>query len=119
MKLPFGAAHAFTLLIFFTITGSAIARETTTLAYSDCKQWLEVSSLPISDPRSGLKTSRLFWALGYVTAANVYLQTDRDLLNHMNGSTVGAWVDDYCKKNPKDSLSDALDALILKLIKLK
>lgn len=50
----------------------------------------------------------LMWVLGYLSAYNMYVYKGnhpRGIFGNANETSVAAWLDDYCEKNPLSGLS--------------
>jgi hypothetical protein len=58
------------------------------------------------------------WSLGFVSAFNAYqLKQSEDVSKGTNNAGLLAWLDNYCRANPLDTISRATDALVLELLK--
>ena len=55
------------------------------------------------------------WVLGYITAANRWVHDGKDLASDVDNDRLFEWLDGYCREDPKQSLSVAAEALVLKL----
>ena len=55
------------------------------------------------------------WVLGYITAANRWVHDGKDLASDVDNDRLFEWLDGYCRDDPKQSLSVAAEALVLKL----
>ena len=56
------------------------------------------------------------WVLGYVTAYNRWVSKERSVLGDMEVNDIVAWMDEFCGQNPKESLTGAVESLILERV---
>ncbi len=59
------------------------------------------------------------WVLGYLTAYNRWVYDGTDISGGQNAETLFEWIDDYCNRTPRQSLSLATEALVWNLRDLK
>ena len=64
-----------------------------------------------------IAATELSWVLGYVSATNVWAK--RDIPSGTDVQGMAAWIDNYCAKNPLDSLEVAAEAMINALLDVK
>jgi hypothetical protein len=55
------------------------------------------------------------WVLGYISAFNNFVSADGDLGAHASVDEITAWIDEYCKAKPLDTVAGATTALISRL----
>jgi len=60
--------------------------------------------------------SNLRWVEGFLSGTNMAYR-GKDALADIDPALVRDWVDKYCKKNPKDDVSDAAAELFVRLTK--
>lgn len=78
------------------------------LGKMSCGDWVQVRKA-----RDVNSTAFEFWVLGYLSGSAV--QTNEDVLRHLGSNAVETWIDNYCAKNPLDSLGTAADELFEEL----
>ena len=81
----------------------------------DCRAWAQVRTgrggLPI------LEAAYNMWFHGYVTGFNAHGPDPAgDLLGQASWKQLGAFIDDYCARNPTHLVADALEPLVIDLI---
>jgi hypothetical protein len=57
------------------------------------------------------------WVLGYVSAYNVWGK--QDIPEGTDAAGMAAWIDNYCARNPLDSLAVAAEAMISAMLDVK
>jgi len=57
------------------------------------------------------------YALGYISAVNLWLIPKKDILQDISSEQVFLYVENYCRKNPLDKINAGLDTLIIELMK--
>lgn len=55
------------------------------------------------------------WVLGYLSAFNNFVSADGDLTARTSVDEITAWIDDYCRAKPLDTVAGATTALISQL----
>ena len=55
------------------------------------------------------------WLTGYFTAYNKLKPDTYDILAVTDAEAVRLWLENYCKQNPLDDFTDAVDSLIIEL----
>ena len=55
------------------------------------------------------------WVLGYITAFNRWVHNGSNVAVNIAPDKLFAWIDEYCHRNPRQSLSLATEALVEKL----
>lgn len=94
-------------------------RTFTVFGTTACNKWIDNTSSDESwtahpERRFG-RLSNLSWLAGYVSGINRATATSSDLLEDLDLDTVLDWVDTYCKAHPKDSVKEAVDAMLIRL----
>lgn len=59
------------------------------------------------DPKSTLALLDASWVVGFLSGIGWVGQNGDDPLRGLDGEAVWAWIDNYCKANPLDSLDTA------------
>ncbi len=78
--------------------------------YTSCGAWTK------SSRQDGvLHWQRVQWIFGFVTAAAYY--TRSDFAKNTDNDGLLGWIDNYCRDNPLDDISDATVALVKALKK--
>jgi len=55
------------------------------------------------------------WVLGYVTAFNRWVHDGSDVALNLSTDKLFSWIDEYCHRNPEQSLSLATEAMVWEL----
>ncbi len=55
------------------------------------------------------------WVLGYLTAFNRWVHDDSDVANKLPSDKLFTWLDEYCHRNTRQSLSLATEAMVWSL----
>ena len=100
---------AIALIIFCGATNQAVAvNPGQFMSYgsgaASCGKWLA------SSHDSGDRNRKLNWVLGWLSAAGYY-----DVLGSLketDSDAIAAWVDNYCRDKPLDTISNAASALV-------
>ncbi|TAM14225.1 MAG: hypothetical protein EPN56_11745 [Rhodanobacter sp.] len=99
----------FVLFALLLISGVAAAQPAPAAPYTtygvgngSCGEWLH-------DRKSNGWFQTGEWVLGYVSAYGYYGDYQ---LKHVDSEAMAAWIDNYCQKNPLDSIETATQHLI-------
>jgi hypothetical protein len=101
----------FFIIIALLLTGEAHA----VTGYGDrsCSKWIrDRAAAKQQDPSEEVIWEQLAdqtWLMGYLTGLAVARRSD--YLKKPDYETLNAWIDNYCTKNPRDSLGTASTAL--------
>ena len=72
----------------------------------------------VSEPDgSAPKLVDLSWALGYISAIDLWEVTENRKFAKVDNNAVGVWLDNYCQAHPLDSFHDAVEHLSVTLAK--
>jgi hypothetical protein len=82
----------------------------TRLGVATCGEWIQERAR-----QSILSTAYEFWLLGYLSGVSVALGVR--FLPSTNAASIEAWMDNYCRANPLDSVGEGADKLAKELIK--
>ncbi len=52
------------------------------------------------------------WVLGYLTAFNRWVHNQSDVAEGLTNDQIFKWMDEYCHRNPRQSLSLATEAVV-------
>ena len=91
------------LLVGFTWVAGAQAA--TVRGFSSCKSWLEERKKEDSDVEES-------WVMGYLSGANMWMSSRKDIIKLMEPKQVHAWIDGYCRANQGGDTADAAEALV-------
>ncbi|HJQ64068.1 MAG: hypothetical protein K0R53_650 [Burkholderiales bacterium] len=101
------------LLIALALAGAALP------AAAEQKTYAVYMSIPCEayiqerwDPQGVRYKQIQAWISGYVTAYNGWQADTHDILGDGNVANVEAWIENYCKTNPLNNLSNAMAELI-------
>ena len=86
--------------VFLFITTSAVAGMIKGAGVSTCGAWLRYRS-------SGLYYGELHWIQGFISSYNHYVKTGQNqngIFGSADGKSIAAWMDNYCRANPLDSV---------------
>jgi hypothetical protein len=106
--------HAFFFLMLLTLIMPASAndgdapRQFFYMGHNSCGEWLEERAIGHGNQ------AYEGWILGFLTGANAF--SDEDFLEQTDSHSVWAWVDNYCRAQPLDSLAQAVIKLRHELI---
>lgn len=78
--------------------------------FSSCKDWLEERQKDDADAEES-------WVMGYLSGANVWMSSKKDILKMMEPKQVHTWIDGYCRSNTGGDTADAAEALVRDLQK--
>lgn len=95
------------ILGFVSLPSSAF----TTVGNRSCGKWVEGRSNPGSYRNIGV----ISWLGGYISG--MASMSGVDILKDRDADSVFLWVDNYCRSNPLENLSDAGNALYSELQK--
>ena len=101
-------------LVCVGLLASAIAidaRAVTTQGSTECVQWARQRAAKTDANLSGE-----FWLLGYLSGLAAASRTE---VFPKESESLFLWVDNYCRSNPRHSLSDAGIALFIELVQGK
>ena len=56
-----------------------------------------------------------FWALGYVSGANVFFTEGKDSLKEVDADAIWSWLDNYCRSHPLEKFADSVQNLTIEL----
>lgn len=110
-------ATAITLLVLGTLSTPAFSNQVRVLAYGgqSCGDWTKERH-----SNSGAAVAMESWTLGYITGFNAYGLPDTvataDVSGNASSEALFAWLDNYCRANPLDTLHVATDKLINELL---
>ena len=77
---------------------------------SSCGKWTK------SSRQDGLlHWQRKQWVLGFVSAARIFLRSN--FAENTDAHAMMGWIDNYCRDNPLDDITDATIALVIALKK--
>jgi hypothetical protein len=80
-----------------------------------CGRWLETRPSGVDRNNGEAVVATEGWLVGFM--AGLAMGTGRDALRGTDLPSMAAWVDNYCKANPLDGLSNAGEALFFELAK--
>jgi len=109
---PCGAGvFAITLAAFFAgcLVTSPVGAATVR-GFSSCADWLEERKKEDSDMEES-------WVMGYLSGANMFMTSRKDIMKMMEPKEIHAWIDGYCRANPTGDTADAAGALVKELQK--
>lgn len=86
---------------------------TTLIGTRSCSDWIKSKSTEKS--LNFTKLNNEAWLLGYLSGLSS--GSGKDALANTNNSSIFTWIDNYCKKNPMNSISDGGVYLFLELAK--
>ena len=81
------------------------------LGVSKCGDWLNARV----SGRSTNSAHMEFWLLGYLSGISIV--TGKDFLTQTNSTSIEAWMDNYCRSNPLESLGVGGDSLATELMR--
>ena len=82
----------------------------TVRGFSSCADWLEERKKEDSDMEES-------WVMGYLSGANMFMTSRKDIMKMMEPKEIHAWIDGYCRANPTGDTADAAGALVKELQK--
>jgi hypothetical protein len=94
-------------LIILCGMGTQVAAGTATVygaGTESCGKWIASSTNP------GIRAWEVSWVLGWLTAAGYYRVAGD--LKETDSDAIAAWVDNYCRANPLDTVGTAATGLI-------
>ena len=95
------------LLAVFLISGTAWAYTAFGSGTTTCGSWTEAKEEPMK------RVAFHEWINGYMTAYSLWVEGDGPgPVTNSEGSGNWAWMDNYCRDNPLDDVSDAAAQLI-------
>lgn len=101
------------MILALLLTGEAYAMSVTGYGDRPCSKWIrDQAAAKQQDPSEDVIWEQLVdqtWLMGYLTGMAVARRSD--YLRKPDYATLNAWIDNYCKKNPSDSLGTASTAL--------
>ncbi|MEJ2572358.1 MAG: hypothetical protein P8164_02025 [Gammaproteobacteria bacterium] len=105
------------MIIALLLTGEAHAAAVTGYGDRPCSKWIrDQAAAKQHNPSEDVIWEQLVdqtWLMGYLTGMAVARRSD--YLKKPDYETLNAWVDNYCTKNPRDSLGTASTALFNEL----
>lgn len=94
-------------IIFAGISASAGAGTVAIFGEPDCGKWVESST-----------ATRKAWLLGYLSGMNTMDATKGDALEQLQSAEQAfLWMDNYCRANPLNGMSNGAVALFFELTK--
>ena len=82
----------------------------TVRGFSSCSDWLEERQKEDADTEES-------WVMGYLSGANMWMSSRKDILKMMEPKQIHAWIDGYCRSNLTRDTADAAGALVNELQK--
>ncbi|MBM3407533.1 MAG: hypothetical protein FJY25_09390 [Betaproteobacteria bacterium] len=82
----------------------------TVQGFSSCAEWL-------AERQKDAAASEEAWIMGYLSGANMWMASRKDILKMIEAKDAYAWVDRYCRANKSGDTADAVDELVKDLQK--
>jgi hypothetical protein len=107
-RLAFFCLTLLTLIMPASANDGDAPRHFFYMGHNSCGEWLE--------ERAASHGNQAYegWILGFLTGTNAF--SDEDFLEQTDSRSVWAWVDNYCRAQPLDSLATAALKLRYELI---
>ncbi len=97
------------LVVLSILTSSAFANDAIIGAgATTCGKW-------VKNRKTDAYYHQLNWVLGYISAYNNYVNTDSSeygVIGNADSDSIAAWMDNYCQKNPLDTIAKGSVELI-------
>jgi len=90
-----------------TVSGPAWAVASLTISDASCASWLGA--------RARNEQYQTAWLLGYLTGVSVGANVN--ILKGVGPEVIESWMDDYCRSNPQNKMTDGTSDLIEVLLK--
>lgn len=97
------------LLVGLLVSTGAYSDTVTVRGFASCGEW-------VAD-QGGVKTLDKSWLQGYMSGLAV--GRNKDILVGTDDSSIGLWMDNYCKANPLKRVYEGGSDLFIELVKQK
>ena len=100
------------VILFLCVTTwtNATAKTVTLLGLHNCGEWIAGQGLP-----NGYAARN--WLMGYLSGLSMGSATD--FLTNIDGDSIFLWMNNYCRENPLNSITDGADVLSMQLLSKK
>jgi hypothetical protein len=93
---------------FSTHSNGASSNRVATMGAVSCGKWVENRTMRFA-------ISYEYWLHGYLSG--IAIGTNKNFLEGTDGDSLDLWMDDYCQKNPLNSIGNGGSALAMELMK--
>jgi hypothetical protein len=97
-----------TVLVAIMLSGPVLAKDFATFGNRNCGEWVRDQTV-----------SNKAWLVGFLSGINVTGITDDSLKKIQSTSQIYLWMDNYCKANPLQMVSDGAYKLLAELVTRK